>query len=197
MKKLWRLLPLAAVATFALGSGAVGASAAGGGGGGGFGGNMTITVASTGTLSSDGNTLSLQLSFTCDPSPASTRPPGVPPAFSGFIFAQVQQVQGKEVAFGGGGNFIPTATCNGTTVNTATLVVHPNLGFGGPGGPGGPASPPFKAGKAIVQGGGNVCDMNSAITPPPPPPGIPPPPPGTFHFCDFGGISPTLVMLKN
>ena len=188
MKKLSRsLLPLAAVATFALGSGSLGASAAGGGPGPGFGGNMTITIAPTGSLSSDGNTVTLTASFTCDSSPSSN------PNFQGFLGLQLQQVQGKEVAFGGGGTFIPSATCNGTTVNTITAVAHPNV-FGGPGG--GSASPPFKPGKAVAQAFGNVCDLNSVI---PPPPGFPPPPPGSppLHFCDFGGATPTLVMLRN
>lgn len=182
MKKLSRyLLPLAAVATFALGSGSLGVSAAGGGPG--FGGRMIITIGPTGDLSADGNTVTLTASFTCDSSPFAN------PKFQGFLGLQLQQVQGKEVAFGGGGTFIPSATCNGTTVNTITAVAHPNV-FGGPGG--GAASPPFKPGKAIAQAFGNVCDLNS-----PPPPGFPPPPFGPPHFCDFGNTTPTLVMLRN
>lgn len=187
MKKLSRyLLPLAAVATFALGSGSLGVSA-GGGPGPGFGGRMIITIGPTGTLSSDGNAVTLTASFTCDSSGSSH------PNFQGFLGLQLQQVQGKEVAFGFGGTFIPSATCNGTTLNTITAVAHPNV-FGGPGG--GSASPPFKPGKAVAQAFGNVCDLSTVITPPPPP--FPQPPSGTvLHFCDFGGTTPTLVMLRN
>jgi len=160
------------VAMLAVGSGvAAQAGSGGGGGGGGGGGNMVITIAPRATLSAGGNAVTLSLTYTCDANPADPTP-----AFSGGVGAQVWQiVKQRQVAFGGGFTNISTANCDGS-VNSATVVVNPNL-FGPS------ASPPFKNGQAIAQASGNLCDWNQLDAS------------GNPTFCDFGGSSPTSILI--
>ena len=161
-------LAVATLTVLGLASTAIPAAAGTFGGGGG--GGVTITVGSIGTLSSDGNAVTLAMSFSCMANPFNTTTP-----FQGFVNAQLTEIEGKDVAFGGGGTFIANATCDGTTVTSLSLVVNPNV-FGGS------ASPPFKPGKAIAQAGGNFCQFDSS---------------GFPVFCVGGGSNPTLVALRH
>ena len=89
------------------------------------------------------------------------------------VFVQVsERTSGKTVAQGNG-VFSGFAVCDGTTVNTASVVVIPGGYF---------TSPPFKKGTALATASGNAC--SSAVTS------------GGFQQCDFGSAGPTTISIR-
>jgi hypothetical protein len=141
---------------------AVAASAAGGGGGGG---GMSITVASTGSLTAK-LAVTTSVSYTCMPINGDT-------LLATNLFVQIsEKVSGKLVAQGSG-SFNGAGLCDGSTVNTATVVVIPDGFF---------TNPPFKHGTGLATVSGSAC--SDVITS------------GGFPQCEGGSAGPTAVSIK-
>jgi hypothetical protein len=138
------------------------AHAAGGGGGGG--GIMTISIAPTASLTAKLAVTTL-VSYTCEPVNGET-------FLAANLFVQVsERTSGKTVAQGTG-VFNGFATCDGGTVNTASVVVIPGGFF---------TNPPFKKGKGLATVSGIAC---SAVVIS-----------GGFQACDFGTAGPTIISI--
>ena len=139
------------------------AHAAGGGGGGG--GIMTISIAPTGSLTAKLAVTTL-VSYTCQPVLGET-------FLTADLYVQVsERTSGKTVAQGSG-VFSGFAICDGTTVNTASVVVIPGGYF---------TSPPFKKGTGLATVSGDACSNVVAS--------------GGFQACDFGTAGPTTISIK-
>lgn len=139
------------------------AHAAGGGGGGG--GIMTISIAPTASLTAKLAVTTL-VSYTCQPVNGET-------FLEANLYVQVsERTSGKTVAQGTG-VFNGFATCDGGTVNTASVVVIPSGFF---------TNPPFKKGTGLATVNGSAC---SAVVVS-----------GGFQQCDFGTAGPTTISIK-
>jgi hypothetical protein len=139
------------------------AHAAGGGGGGG--GIMTISIAPTSSLTAKLAVTTL-VSYTCQPVNGET-------FLAASLYVQVsERTSGKTVAQGTG-VFDGFATCDGATVNTASVVVIPGGFF---------TNPPFKKGTGLVTVNGTAC--STVVTS------------GGFQACDFGTAGPTIISIK-
>ncbi len=139
------------------------AHAAGGGGGGG--GIMTIAIAPTGSLTARLAVTTL-VSYTCQPVNGEI-------FLATSLYVQVsERTSGKTVAQGTG-VFSGFATCDGFTVNTASVVVIPSGFF---------TNPPFKKGTGLATVNGTACSAFVAS--------------GGFQACDFGTAGPTIIAIK-
>jgi hypothetical protein len=140
----------------------VNAHAAGGGGGGGI---MTISIAPNASLTAKLAVTTL-VSYTCQPVNGET-------FLEANLFVQVsERTSGKTVAQGTG-VFNGFATCDGGTVNTASVVVIPSGFF---------TNPPFKKGTGLATASGSAC--STVVTS------------GGFQACDFGTADPTIISIK-
>ena len=141
---------------------AVTAHAAGGGGG--SGGGMNLTIAPKASLTAK-LAATISVSYTCQPIDLET-------ALATNLFVQVsEKVTGKLVATGFG-VFNGISNCDGTTVNTASVVVIPGGYF---------TSPPFKHGTGLATVSGSAC--SAEVT-------------SGYPVCDFGNAGPTAVSIK-
>lgn|GEM_PF-2929906 len=135
------------------------------GGGGGSGGIMTISIAPTGSLTAKLAVTTL-VSYTCQPVNGET-------LLAATLYVQVsERTSGKTVAQGTG-VFSGFATCDGGTVNTASVVVIPSGFF---------TNPPFKKGTGLATVSGSAC--STVVTS------------GGFQACDFGTAGPTIISIK-
>jgi hypothetical protein len=140
------------------------AHAAGSGGGGG-GTGMNLTIAPNATLTAR-LAATVLVSYTCQSVNGEIFLPA-------NVFVQVsQRTSGKTVAQGAGA-FNGFATCDGATINTASVVVIPGGYF---------TSPPFKKGTALATASGSAC--SSVVTS------------GGYQECDFGSAGPVTVSIK-
>jgi hypothetical protein len=106
------------------------------------------------------------VSYTCQPVNSETQ-------LAVNLYVQVsEKSSGKQVATGIG-VFNGIATCDGTTVNTATVVVIPGGYF---------TNPPFKHGTGLATVNGSAC--SAVITS------------GGYPECDFGSAGPTIISIK-
>jgi hypothetical protein len=138
------------------------AHAAGGGGGGG---GMTISIAPTGSLTAKLAVTTL-VSYTCQRVNDET-------FLAASLYVQVsERTSGKTVAQGTG-VFNGFATCDGWTVNTASVVVIPGGYF---------TNPPFKKGTGLATVSGIAC--SAVVTS------------GGFQACDFGTAGPSIISIK-
>jgi len=134
-------------------------------GGKGGGGGMTMSVAPTGSLTAK-LAVTTVVSYTCEPVNGET-------FLAANLFVQVsERTSGKTVAQGSG-TFSGFATCDGGTVNTASVVVIPGGFF---------TNPPFKKGTGLATVNGMACSSVVAS--------------GGFQACDFGTAGPTIVSIK-
>ena len=142
---------------------AVTAHAAGGGGG--SGGGMNLTIAPTASLTAK-LAVTTSVSYTCQPI-------GFETALATNLFVQVsERVSGKLVATGFG-VFNGVSNCDGTTVNTASVVVIPGGYF--------TSSPPFKHGTGLATVNGSAC--SAVVT-------------SGYPVCDYGNAGPTAISIK-
>jgi hypothetical protein len=141
----------------------VAAHAAGPGAGGG--GGMNIAIAPTASLTAR-LAVTVLVSYTCQPVDNES-------FLAASLYVQVsERTSGKTVAQGTG-VFNGFATCDGGTVNTASVVVIPGGYF---------TSPPFKKGTGLVTVNGSACSAFVAS--------------GGYQACDFGSAGPTVVSIK-
>ncbi len=152
----------------------INAEAAGGGGGGGVGvGALTITNAELVAHLAVNVTITYLCQPVFDPNTG-----GFDVFMSSGVFSTVQEKVGNDTA-NGFGFANGTAICDEgltptPTVNTATVLVQPNV-F--------PASPPFKNGTALATVSVFACPNTFVAS------GVPPP-------CDFGSLGPTVISIK-
>jgi hypothetical protein len=139
------------------------AHAAGSGGGGG--GGMNIAIAPSASLTAKLAVTTL-VSYTCQPVDGEK-------FLAANLYVQVsERTSGKTVAQGTG-VFNGFATCDGATVNTASVVVIPGGYF---------TNPPFKKGTGLATVNGSACSAVVAS--------------GGFQACDFGTAGPTIISIK-
>ena len=130
------------------------------------GGGMTITIAPTAALTAK-FAVTTNVSYTCQPI-------GFETALATNLFVQVsERVSGKLVA-NGTGVFNGISNCDGTTLNTVSVVVIPQSFFGNPA--------PFKHGTGLETVNGSACSAAVTST------GNP--------VCDFGAAGPTTISIK-
>jgi hypothetical protein len=135
------------------------------GGGGGSGGGMNISIAPTSSLTAKLAVTTL-VSYTCQPVNGET-------FLAANLYVQVsERTSGKTVAQGIG-VFNGFATCDGATVNTASVVVIPGGYF---------TNPPFKKGTGLATVNGSACSAVVAS--------------GGYQDCDFGTAGPTTISIK-
>jgi hypothetical protein len=135
------------------------------GGGSGSGGIMTISIAPTGSLTAKLAVTTL-VSYTCQRVSGES-------FLATSLYVQVsERTSGKTVAQGTG-VFNGFATCDGATVNTASVVVIPGGFF---------TNPPFKKGTGLATVSGSACSAVVAS--------------GGFQACDFGNAGPITISIK-
>jgi len=180
LKRLWTVLSsaltLGVAGVLVLAGTAPGASAlraaannltvtahAAGGGGGGTG--MNITIAPTGSLTAK-LAVTTVVSYTCQPL-------GFENVLATSLFVQIsERTSGKLVAHGSG-SVSGMALCDGTTVNTAAVVVIPDGFF---------TNPPFKKGTGLATVGGSACSAVFTSS--------------GYPNCEGGSAGPTAVSIK-